>query len=490
MKLKEECGLFAIYSESSEIAASLQLGLFALQHRGQEAAGFAISDGRELRCYKDLGLVQEVFAKGNVSLLRGHIGIAHTRYSTHGESARAENAQPFIMRREGRWVALAHNGNLSNAAQLRQELEALGVSFQSTSDTESLLHLYVRARGVTPEEKFHELSQRVLGAYSVVMIDGDKLIAARDPFGFRPLVLGQRGRDVCIASETAAFDILGAQYIREIEPGEILVIDREGLRSFRFGAKLPRRACIFELIYFARPDSKLFGHSVYEFRKLCGARLAQKETHEIEIVVPVPDSGLPAALGYSRALGKPLEFGLIRSHYVGRSFIEPSQESRVHKVRMKLLPLREVLQGRRVALVDDSIVRGTTSRAIVHVLREFGAKEVHVRIASPPLISPCYFGIDMPTRQELVASSRTIPEIARFLGADSVVYLTVEELQQCVGDAENFCTACFTGQYPQGSLPQTSSGLYTLPPSAARQTDAPTERVIRARAPHVEDYMH
>jgi amidophosphoribosyltransferase len=444
MKLREECGLFAIYSESSEIAGTLQLGLFALQHRGQEAAGFAISDGRELRCYKDLGLVQEVFAKGNVSLLRGHIGIAHTRYSTHGESARAENAQPFVLQREGRWIALAHNGNLSNASQLRKELEALGVSFQSTSDTESLLHLYLRARGTTPQEKFHELSEKVLGAYSVVMIDGEKLIAARDPFGFRPLVLGQRGRDICIASETAAFDIVGAKYLREIEPGEVLIIDRDGMRSARFGARLPRRACIFELIYFARPDSALFGHSVYEFRKRCGALLAQKETHEIDIVVPVPDSGLPAALGYSRALGKPLEFGLIRSHYVGRSFIEPSQESRVHKVRMKLLPLREVLQGRRVALVDDSIV---------HVLREFGAKEVHVRIASPPLISPCYFGIDMPTREELVASSRTIPQIARFMDADSVVYLTVEELQQCVGDAENFCTACFTGQYPQGSLP-------------------------------------
>jgi amidophosphoribosyltransferase len=242
MKLKEECGLFAIYSESSEIADSLQLGLFALQHRGQEAAGFAISDGRELRCYKDLGLVQEVFAKGNVSRLRGHIGIAHTRYSTHGESARAENAQPFVLWREGRWVALAHNGNLSNASQLRGELEALGVSFQSTSDTESLLHLYLRARGTTPQEKFHELSERVLGAYSVVMIDGEKLIAARDPFGFRPLVLGARGRDICIASETAAFDIVGAQYLREIEPGEVLIIDRDGLRSARFGARLPRRA--------------------------------------------------------------------------------------------------------------------------------------------------------------------------------------------------------------------------------------------------------
>ena len=464
MKLKEECGLFAIYSQSTEIADALQMGLFALQHRGQEAAGFAISDGRELRCYKDVGLIQDVFAKGHVSLLRGHIGIAHTRYSTQGESARPENAQPFVLKREGRWLAIAHNGNLSNAAQLREELLAEGVYFTSTSDTESLLHLYARTQGATPHERWRDIATKVTGAYSVVMIDGEKLIAARDPFGFRPLVLGRRGNDLCIASETAAFDILGAQVVREIEPGEVVVIDRAGLHAERFGEGRPQRQCVFELIYFARPDSTLFGHNVYEFRKICGARLAEKETHEIEIVVPVPDSGLPAALGYSRRLNKPLEFGLIRSHYIGRSFIEPYQESRIHKVRMKLLPLRDVLQGRRIALVDDSIVRGTTSRAIVHVLREFGAKEVHLRIASPPLIAPCFFGIDMPTREELVASSRTLAEIARFLGADSVVYLTVEELQQCVRDSESFCTACFTARYPEGSLPAEHPALeYLLP---------------------------
>ncbi len=464
MKLREECGLFAIYSGSVEIADALQMGLFALQHRGQEAAGFAISDGRELRCYKDLGLIQEVFAKGHVSLLRGHMGIAHTRYSTQGESARPENAQPFILRREGRWLALAHNGNLSNAKELREGLSSEGVYFTSTSDTEALLHLYARAHSSSPQERLATVAAQVRGAYSLVMIDGEKLIAARDPFGFRPLVLGTKGRDICIASETAAFDIVGAQYIREIEPGEVLVIDREGLHSYRIGEQRPRRQCVFELIYFSRPDSRLFGQSVYEFRKVCGARLAEKESYDIDIVVPVPDSGLPAALGYSRRLNKPLEFGLIRSHYIGRSFIEPYQASRIHKVRMKLLPLREVLQGRRVALVDDSIVRGTTARAIVHVLREFGAKEVHLRIASPPLIAPCYFGIDMPTREELVASSRTLPEIAQFMGADSVIYLTVEELQQSLKDPENFCTACFTGRYPEGSLPAEHPALeYLLP---------------------------
>lgn len=453
MKLKEECGLFAIFSESDEIAEALYLGIFAVQHRGQEAAGFAVSDGRELRCYKDLGLVTDVYSRGRVQLLRGHMGIAHTRYSTHGESARQENAQPFIVRREGRWIALAHNGNLSNAAQLRAELQAKGVSFQSTSDTESLLHLYAQAPRASPHERLEFIGHRALGAYALVMIDGEHLIAARDPFGFRPLVVGRRGADFCVASETAALDMVGAQFLREIEPGEAVIISRDGMQSVRFGPKRPCRQCVFELIYFARPDSKLFGRNVYEFRKAAGALLAQKETYEIDIVVPVPDSGLPAALGYSRALQKPLEFGLIRSHYVGRSFIEPSQESRVHKVRMKLLPLRDVLHSRRIALVDDSIVRGTTSRAIVHVLREFGAKEVHLRIASPPLIAPCYFGIDMPTKEELVASSRTLSEIARFIGADSVIYLTVEELQQCVEHPELFCTSCFTGRYPEGSLP-------------------------------------
>lgn len=453
MKLKEECGLFGIYSRSSEIAEVLHLGLFALQHRGQEAAGFAISDGRELRCYKDLGLIQDIYTKGEIRFFKGHLGVAHTRYSTQGESARPENAQPLSLRREGRWLAIAHNGNLSNAARLRDELLGEGIYFNSTSDTESLLHLYARAPGKSPEEKLKALAPKVLGAYSILLIDGDSLIAARDPFGFRPLVLGRRDEDWLVASETAALDMVGAEFVREIEPGEALVIDRDGLRSARFGPQRPRRSCVFELIYFARPDSKLFGHNVYEFRKFCGKALAEKEERQIDIVVPVPDSGLPAALGYARALNKPLEFGLIRSHYIGRSFIEPYQESRVHKVRMKLLPLREVLQGRRIALVDDSIVRGTTSRAIVHVLREFGAQEVHLRIASPPLIAPCYFGIDMPTREELMASSRTVPEIARFMGADSVVYLTVAELQRCVGDAENFCTSCFTARYPENSLP-------------------------------------
>ncbi|MBI1743618.1 amidophosphoribosyltransferase [Candidatus Acetothermia bacterium] len=456
MKLREECGVFGLYSNnrSADISESLYLGLFALQHRGQEAAGFAVSDGRELRCYKNLGHVEHVYEQAHPHLMRGFIGLAHTRYSTQGESARAENAQPMVLRRDGRWLALIHNGNISNARDLRDELLGEGVTFNSTSDTEVLLHLYARAPGNSPAEKLNHLAHQVLGAFSIVLLDGDHLIAARDPFGFRPLVLGQRNGDWIVASETASFEMLGARFVREVDPGEAIVIDANGLHSARFGPERPRRQCIFELIYFCRPDSTLFGHNAYIFRKESGRQLALKETKETDIAIPVPDSGLPAALGYSRTLGLPLELGLIRSHYIGRSFIEPHQASRVQKVKMKLLPLREVLAGKRIAMIDDSIVRGTTSRAIVSVLREFGAKEVHLRVASPPLISPCFFGVDMPTKAELIASSRTLEEIEKFIGADSVVYLSLDELKRCVRESNHFCDACFSGNYPEGSLPE------------------------------------
>jgi amidophosphoribosyltransferase len=386
--------------------------------------------------------------------MKGLIGLAHTRYSTQGESARAENAQPMVLRREGRWLALIHNGNVSNGRALRDELLGEGVTFNSSSDTEVLLHLYARAPGVTSVDKLNYLAHRALGAFSFVLLDGDQLIAARDPFGFRPLVLGQRHGDWVIASETASFEMVGAQPVREIEPGEAVVINASGLQSARFGPSRPRRQCIFELIYFCRPDSTLFGHNAYSFRKESGRRLALKEEHKIEIAIPVPDSGLPAALGYSRELNVPLELGLIRSHYIGRSFIEPHPTSRIQKVKMKLLPLRDVLAGKRIAMIDDSIVRGTTSRAIVAVLREFGAKEVHLRVASPPLVSPCFFGVDMPTKAELVASHRSLAEIQDFIGADSVIYLSLDELKECVREPNDFCDACFSGNYPEGSLPE------------------------------------
>jgi amidophosphoribosyltransferase len=456
MKLREECGVLGIYSTERfvDLSDDLYLGIFALQHRGQEAAGFAISDGRELRCYKNLGQVETVYEQARSHLIKGFIGLAHTRYSTQGESARAENAQPMVLRREGRWLAISHNGNLSNGRELREELLGEGVTFNGTSDSEVLLHLYARLPGRSSVEKMKALAERTLGAFSIIILDGSRLIAARDAFGFRPLVLGKRKNDWIIASETASFEILGAQFVREIEPGEMLVIDETGLNFSRFAAPSPKRQCIFELIYFCRPDSTLFGHNAYTFRKESGRRLALKETKTMDIAIPVPDSGLPAALGYSRALNIPLELGLIRSHYIGRSFIEPQQASRLQKVKMKLLPLREVLAGQRVAMIDDSIVRGTTSKAIVSVLREFGAKEVHLRVASPPLISPCFFGVDMPTKAELIASSRSLPEIEKFIGADSVVYLSLDELKQCVREPSHFCDACFSGHYPDGSLPE------------------------------------
>jgi amidophosphoribosyltransferase len=454
MSLREECGVFGICSSSIDIAEMLHLGLFTLQHRGQEAAGFALSNGRELFSYKNLGSIESVYNEGNVRLFRGHLGIAHTRYSTSGESANRENAQPMGLYRDGRWLALAHNGNIANADELRRELSEQGVVFHGTSDTEILLQLYAGAPAALPiQEKLETLARRVRGAYSLLLIDGDRLIAVRDPFGFRPLAIGHRGDDWAVASETAALDMVGARLEREIQPGEAIIFQQcHEPVSVRFGPKRAPRPCVFELIYFSRPDSVMFGHDAYQFRKRTGQLLARKEQAAIELVVPVPDSGLPAALGYAETLKRPLELGLIRSHYIGRSFIEPHPASRLHTVKMKLLPLRSVLQGKRIALIDDSIVRGTTSKIIVDLVREFGATEVHLRIASPPIISPCFFGIDMPTKSELLASSRSIEEITQFIGADSVVYLTLEELDEVTGKSGNFCNACFSGRYPTGSL--------------------------------------
>ncbi|HED04899.1 MAG TPA: amidophosphoribosyltransferase [Candidatus Fraserbacteria bacterium] len=460
MSLHEACGLFGICSTEDKIAESLHLGLFTLQHRGQEAAGFALARGGEFFLYKDLGSVEEVYRQGNVRLRRGQLGIAHTRYSTAGESA-AENAQPIGLHRQGRWLALTHNGTVANAARLRRELSEQGVVFQGSSDTEILLQLYARApEGTSPEERLARLAGQVRGAYSLLLLDGDRLIAARDPFGFRPLVIGRRGADWLIASETAALEMVGARPEREVRPGEA-VIFRPGREpeARRFAPERAIRCCVFELIYFGRPDSVIFDHDVYQFRKRTGCLLARKEGSAIDLVVPVPDSGVPAALGYAQALDCPLELGLIRSHYVGRSFIEPQQASRLQVVKMKLLPLRSVLSGRRVALVDDSIVRGTTAKAVVELVREFGAAEVHLRIASPPIIAPCFFGIDMPTKAELLASGRTLADIKEFLQADSINYLTLAELAEATGVGAGlvpalggFCDACFSGCYPAGSL--------------------------------------
>ncbi len=446
------CGIIGVSGPPERYAPLLVKGLFALQHRGQEAAGVALHDG-ELRVHKGVGLVTQVFKRGELFDVEATVGVGHTRYSTHGASVLA-NAQPLVAQHKGSVYAIAHNGNISNAFALRRELEERGVIFTTTSDTEIILYLYATGKG-SPAERVKALAPKLMGAYSLAILHDDALVLARDPHGFRPLSIGRLGEAVIAVSEDSAFNLLGAEKERDVEPGEILVF-KEGKLVERdlIDLKRPPAQCVFELIYFARPDSVVFGHQAYLFRKACGRALARRESEAVDIVVPVPDSGFPAALGFAEELGAPVELGLIRNHYVGRSFIQPGQKSRREAVRQKLLPLREVLEGKRVALVDDSIVRGTTSKLIVELVREFGAKEVHMRIASPPLISPCFFGIDMPTREELVASSRSVEEVREFVGADSLRYLPVEDLAQCLGqDAGLFCYACFTGHYPEGSLP-------------------------------------
>ncbi len=454
IKLKHECGIFGIYrgSQSFHLGEALFLGTFSLQHRGQEAAGFAIFDGKSLATYKDLGLVEHVFTQGEIFKHDGVVGISHVRYSTRGRKGNRESAQPFVFYRDSVPIGLVHNGNLTNHRHLRRYLQEQGVTFVSDSDSEALLHLYLRG-GNSIEERIQKVYHLARGAYSVLILDGETLIAFRDPWGFRPLVMGQREDTVVFASETSAFDLIKAEVIGEIQPGEAVIVNPLGIRRFQVVPPAePLYRCVFELIYFSRPDSLTFSEHVYAFRKETGRILAQKETEEIDVVVPVPDSGFPAGMGYAEALGVPLELGLIRSHYLGRSFIEPKQSSRKWAVKLKLLPQREVLDGKRVALIDDSIVRGTTSREIVKRVRQAGAKEVHVRIASPPLVAPCFFGIDIPTKEELIASSRTIPEIAEFLNADSLVYLTVEELLRAARTDGGFCTSCFTGQYPKEAM--------------------------------------
>ncbi|MGC8894627.1 MAG: amidophosphoribosyltransferase [candidate division WOR-3 bacterium] len=447
------CGLFGISSPKAKLADLVAQGLFALQHRGQEAAGMALYDGNEIKAHRGIGLVPQVMFHNPLRDTEATVAIGHTRYSTHGASALA-NAQPFVAVHRGTRYAIAHNGNLSNANELMARLEERGMIFSTDSDTEALLKMYVTAEG-EPAERLNAVARSFTGAYSLLIMQDDLLVAVRDPHGFRPLWLGRLGDVIVLSSEDSAFNLLGAEPIREMERGEILVF-REGreLASSRIDLELPEAQCVFELIYFGRPDSWLFGHGAYVFRKACGRALAGCEDRDIDMVSPVPDSGLPAALGFSEASGRPLEMSLIRNHYVGRSFIQPSPISRREVVRNKLLPLRGVLEGASIALVDDSIVRGTTSRLIVELLRDFGAREVHLRIASPPLTHPCFFGIDMPTREELLASSRSIDEIRDFLGADSVRYLGISDLRAILGDsADRFCYACFNGEYPPYSLP-------------------------------------
>jgi len=445
-KLKEECGVFGIMAHP-EAARIAYLGLYALQHRGQESAGIVSSDRNKLYLEKGMGYVADVFGESKLERLRGDSAIGHVRYSTAGESA-TWNAQPILIESWRGPIALAHNGNLTNAPHLRHELERDGAIFHSTSDSEVILHLISRSRRRTLEEAFVEALRTVQGAFSLILLTPEYLLAARDPHGFRPLCIGQLNDSYVVASETCAFDLINAEYIRDIEPGEVVRIEGKSMDSQMPLQKEKPAFCEFEHIYFSRPDSLVFGRTVNTSRREMGKRLAQEHSVDADVVVPVPDSGVSAAIGYSQESGIPLEFGLIRNHYVGRTFIEPKQSIRNFGVKVKLNPVREILRDRRVVLIDDSIVRGTTSRKIVGLIRAAGAKEIHMRITAPPIIAPCFYGIDIPTRSELIASTKSVGEICAFIGADSLGYLSLESVLQSVGDKRQYCSACFTDRYP------------------------------------------
>ncbi len=441
------CGIFGIYNHL-EAANLAYLGLYALQHRGQESAGIVSSDNRRLHHYRQMGLVSEAFTQDILKRLSGRSAIGHVRYSTAG-SSELKNAQPFSVDYYKGSLAIAHNGNLTNAFLIKSELESKGSIFQSNMDTEVIVHLIARSKEKSFAERTAHALKQVEGAYSLLILTENEMVAARDPFGFRPLVLGQLKGAPVVASETCAFDLIGAKFVREIEPGEILLMNEEGMKSFKPFPRKPHHQCIFEFIYFARPDSFLFNRNVYEVRKSLGAQLARESPAAVDMIVPIPDSGFPAALGYAAESKTLLELGMIRNHYIGRTFIEPEQRIRLFGVKIKLNPVKELLKGKKITTVDDSIVRATTSRKINKMFRNAGAKEVHVRISSPPITHPCFFGIDTPKRSELIASSHEIKEIQKFINANSLHYLTLEGLKKCVReDAERFCYACFTGDYP------------------------------------------
>jgi amidophosphoribosyltransferase len=443
----DECGVFGIYGHA-EAARLAYLGLYQLQHRGQESCGIVASDGVTLRSERAMGLVSEVFVEERLNRLPGPAAIGHTRYSTAGEVSVRE-AQPFLIACKHGQVAICHNGNLPFASDERKRLERDGAIFSSTSDTEVVLHRIARSRAETVEEAIPEVLCETEGAFSMLFLTPDSLIAVRDPRGFRPLALGRLGDAWVIASETCAFDLIDATYVRDVEPGEMVVITEAGMRSSFPLPRRPHSFCVFEHVYFSRPDSIIYGRSVNESRHKMGKRLAIEQPADADIVVPVPDSGVAAAIGYAAQSGLSFRFGLVRNHYIGRTFIEPKQSIRSFGVRLKLNPVRDLINGRRVVLIDDSIVRGTTSKKIVRLVREAGAREVHVRISCPPTLSPCYYGVDTPDKSELIAARMSVEEVCSFIEADSLGYLSLEGLHEASGlPAETSCVACWTGIYP------------------------------------------
>ena len=451
-KFHDECGVFAIYGHP-EAGNLTYLGLYALQHRGQESAGIATSDGDDIHCFKSMGHVQDIFTPQALADLPGDMAIGHTRYSTAGDTALL-NAQPFSVACNKGKIAVAHNGNITNASELRRELESEGSIFQASSDTEVILHLVARSREKTLAGALREALLQLEGAFSLVFLARDRIIVARDPHGFRPLAFGQKelsGHRMCylFASETCAFDLVDAVYLNDVEPGEMVIVGREGMTRERYAPAQNRAQCVFEHVYFSRPDSIVFGRPVQKSRERLGRLLAQESPVEADVVVPVPDSGVAAAIGYASESGLPFRHGLIRNHYVGRTFIEPSQAIRDFGVKLKLNPVRSLLEGKRVVLVDDSLVRGTTSRKIVRMVRGAGAREVHMRISCPPTVSPCFYGVDTPCTSELIAANNTVEEIRRFVEADSLAYLSLSSLSRAVEDHDReYCYACYTGDYP------------------------------------------
>jgi amidophosphoribosyltransferase len=446
--IHEECGIFGIYGHP-EAANLTYLGLYALQHRGQEGAGICSSDGRQIFLEKSMGLVADIFSEKRLRRLPGYLAIGHNRYSTAGTSA-LKNVQPIVANFALGSLAIAHNGNLVSSIDLRASLEDEGAIFQSSSDSEVIVHLIAHSKGYDFYERVIYAIKQISGSFSLLVLREKEIIAIRDPFGVRPLSLGMKDGSYVVASETCAFDLIGATYIRDIEPGEVLIINEHGLTSLKPFSSFRKAFCVFELIYFSRPDSNIFGGlNVNEMRKNFGRQLAREADTEADLVIPVPDSGVPAALGYSEMSKIPFDYGLIRNHYIGRTFIEPKNNIRHFGVKIKLNPVRKLLEGKKLVVIDDSIVRGTTSKKIVKMLREGGgAKEIHLKISSPPTIGPCYYGIDTPTRSELIASSHLIEEIRKYVTADSLSYLSLEGLKNTIPNHQNFCTACFDSDYP------------------------------------------
>ena len=453
LKLQDKCGIVGVYShnKANNVSRNIYYGLYSLQHRGQESAGISAHNGKEMCTYRGMGLVCDVFNNGNIEGLDGNVGIGHVRYSTTGKSL-IENSQPFYTEFDQHQIAVAHNGDIINSMELREELIEKGHYFCSTTDSEVITHLLRREYSKTEDiiRSIQNISSKLIGSYSLVILFNQQLIVVRDPVGIKPLSLGKTRDSIMVASETVAFDVVGADYVRDIEPGEILVINNE-ITSFKIHTphKVRRAHCMFEYVYFARPDSILDGRSVYQVRLKIGEALFKEHGVDADVVMPVPDSAITAAIGYSRASGLGYGEGLIKNRYIGRTFIMPTQEERETSVKLKMNPIKSELEGKKIVLVDDSIVRGTTSKALVDVLKETGVKEIHLRIGCPPIISPCYYGIAMATKKELIASNKEVEKIRKTLGVDSLGYLSKESLIECIGlDGEDLCLGCLTGEYP------------------------------------------